>query len=296
MHHLPDEIVRAGSEDGLLRLLAVRSTNLVESARRRHQTWPVATAALGRTLTGALMLAELTLDGPARLTLRLIGHGPLGAVIADCDSQGRVRGYVSQPTLSLPLSSDGKLAVGAALGSGRLVVSRDLADGQIYTSSVPLRSGEVGEDLAAYLDASDQIPSAVGVGVRLARSGRVIGAGGWLVQILPGGERHLDLIDRVAGEMPSVSQLMAEGATLHDVLGLLTPGLSLLDITSHRVSFRCTCSLAKARRAVATLGTLTLDALAEEQASVETRCHFCNRRFLVPVTPPTALTPRAPGT
>ncbi len=286
MHQLPDEIVGAHSEDGLLRLMAVRSTALVESAGRRHHTWPVATAALGRALTAALMLGELSLVGPARLTLRLIGDGPLGAVIADCDSQGRVRGYVSQPEVALPLASGGKLAVGAALGRGRLVVSRDLPDGQIYTSAVPLRSGEVGEDLAAYLDASDQIPSAVGLGVRLAKSGRVVGAGGWLVQILPGGERHLDLIERSAAELPPVSGLMAEGVATAEVLARLAPSLRLVGLSSHAVSFRCTCSMAKARLAVAMLGERALEDRPTDQSTVETRCHFCNRRFLVPVESP----------
>ncbi|MHB1842578.1 MAG: Hsp33 family molecular chaperone HslO [Sulfobacillus sp.] len=291
MHHPPDEILRASSEDGWLRLIAVRTTALTESARRRHHTSPVATAALGRTLTGCLMLGELSLAGArSRLTLRLIGDGPLAAVIADCDGRGLVRGYVSQPTVELPLRADGKLAVGQALGHGQLVVSRDLADGQIYTSSVPMQSGEIGEDLAAYLDASDQIPSAVGLGVRLDRSGRVVGAGGWLVQLMPGGEAHLGLIQNSTASMPPISQLMADSTDLSAVLALLAPGLSVQESSRHPVSFRCTCSLPRARRAVAMLGPATLAELVSIGQDVETRCHFCNRCFRIPVAEFTALT------
>lgn len=293
MHHPPDEILRASSEDGWLRLIAVRTTALTESARRRHHTSPVATAALGRTLTGCLMLGELSLAAASsRLTLRLIGDGPLAAVIADCDGRGRVRGYVSRPTVELPLRADGKLAVGQALGHGQFVVSRDLADGQIYTSSVPMQSGEIGEDLAAYLDASDQIPSAVGLGVRLDRSGRVVGAGGWLVQLMPGGEAHLGLIQNSTASMPPISQLMADSTDLSAVLALLAPGLSVQESSRHSVAFRCTCSLRRARRAVAMLGPDTLADLVAIGQDVETRCHFCNRCFRIPVAEFSALTAR----
>lgn len=283
MHHLTDEILRAKSEDGWLRLMAVRTTALTESARRRHRTSPVATAALGRTLTGCLMLGELSLAGLGRLTLRLIGDGPLRAVIADCDGHGRVRGYVAQPAVEVPLRADGKLAVGQALGHGQLVVSQDLADGQVYSSSVPLRSGEIGEDLAAYLDASDQIPSAVGLGVRLDKSGRVVGAGGWLVQLMPGGEDHLELIEASTATLPSISQLMADGEELSAVLQRLAPGLVVEPLSCHPVSFGCTCSLTRVRRAVAMLGADTLAEMVASGQPVETRCHFCHRRFRIPV-------------
>ena len=261
-----------------MRAIAVVGTGLVESARRRHRTYPVATAALGRTLMGALLLGQALMKPPDRLTLRLMGDGPLGTVIADADAEGGVRGYVQNPQVALPLKPNGKLDVGRAVGAGRLAVSRSMGDAPPYTSTSALVSGEVGADLAAYLLRSEQIPSAVSLGVLLRGSGTVRSAGGLLLQILPGGEAFIpELEERVQALGPISSR--AEGAQAGDLIHTLLDGLTDLHVAEGAPpALRCTCSRSRAGRSLLLLGGTTLRELVAE-GRAELRCHFCGRTY-----------------
>lgn len=180
-----DELLIGTMLEGKARWVAVRTTDTVEEARRRHGMSPVATAALGRLMTGTLILAS-SLKGDESITLRLLGDGPLKGVVAVGNAQGEVRGYVKEPLVDLPLKDSGKLDVGAAVGLGELAVSRSLQNGEVYTGMVPMVSGEIAEDLVHYLLTSEQIPSAMHLGVLVEKDYHVAGAAGLLIQPLPG--------------------------------------------------------------------------------------------------------------
>jgi molecular chaperone Hsp33 len=273
----PDLLWRVTAGEGRVRAIFVRATHLVESARRRHGLSPVAAAALGRTMTAAVMLAA-TLKAGEHVTVRVLGDGPLGAVVADADGRGGARGYVQTPKLLLPLKTDGKLDVARAVGRGTFSVSREF-QGRIYSSSVELVSGEIGVDFAHYLRESEQVPSAVSLGVHVDRRGRVAAAGGILLQLLPGGEEFSDLLSERLTGFGAVSQALKDGATPESmaaaVLGDLHPTL----LEERPLRFRCGCSRARSRRALLALGAEELRALLEEKGEAEVRCHFCNKTY-----------------
>lgn len=280
MPTVQDQIVRATCGAGNLRAIAVTSTRLVERSRRRHGTYPVATAALGRALTATLLLGQALIKPPDRITLRLLGDGPLGAVVADADALGKVRGYLQQPKVALPLKDSGKLDVGRAVGrNGRIAVSRTAQDGRSYASTVALVSGEIGEDVASYLWRSEQVPSAVTLGVLLRRSGSVQAAGGLLLQMLPGGERYASgLEERVQG-LGAISLRIAEGLgageLLAEILGDMEDFQSSV-VGTPRLS--CTCSRARARQALLLLGPQGLQEIAAD-GGAELVCHFCEKVY-----------------
>ncbi len=278
---MKDEIARAISADGKVRGIAVTGTHLVESARRRHCTYPVATAALGRALLGTVLLAQSLIKPPDRLTLRLLGDGPIGAVIADGDALGAVRGYVLQPKVALPLKENGKLDVGRAVGhQGSIAVARSSQEGAPYSSAVGLVSGEIGEDIAHYLWRSEQVPSAVSLGVLLRETGSVRGAGGILLQVLPGGEEFAPQLEERVARLGPVSARVAEGASaaslLKDLLGAL-PGFQPSDAGTPQ--FRCTCSRSRAKRSLLLLGADALGELVDD-GHAELTCHFCGKTYV----------------
>lgn len=275
---MADELVRALVAGGAVRVLAAETTALVEDARRRHGTLPTATAALGRALTGALLLAG-TLKRDERLSLEWSADGPLRGVLADATPAGDVRGYVGRPQVHLPPRS-GKLDVGCAVGRGVLCVMRaPLADGALYRSIVPIVSGEIGDDLASYLDQSEQTPSAVGVGVWVEPDGRVGAAGGYLLQALP--DAPDDVLERLATRVeaaPPPSELARRGlgaaGMLDALLGEAVPTLERVP-----VRFRCRCSRERVVGAMAALGAEGLRELLAEDDAAEAICDFCATRY-----------------
>ena len=277
---MKDQILRATSAKGQVRGIAITGTHLVEAIRRRHRTYPVATAALGRALLGTLLLAQALIKPPDRLTLRLLGDGPLGAVVADADALGTVRGYVLEPKVALPLKENGKLDVGRAVGrSGTLAVSRTSQDGPPYSSSVRLVTGEIGEDLAHYLWRSEQVPSAVTLGVLLRATGTVQAAGGILLQVLPGGEEYANELEQRVSALGPVSARIAAGATAEDLLAELLGGLPGFQAAEEGTPrLRCTCSRARARRSLLLLGADALDELVED-GGADLSCHFCGHSY-----------------
>ena len=208
-------------------MVAAETTDIVEEARRRHGLSPTATAALGRAMTGALLLAQLLLKTPKeRITLRVEGTGPLGGLVVEADAFGHVRGYVKNPRAEVPLREDGKLNVGELVGAGALRVDRSLPSGEVYTSTVPLVSGEIAEDLAHYLWQSEQIPSAVLLGVRVKGEGEVEVAGGVAVQVMPGAkEEVLGRLEANLKDLPGLTPLLRERG-LEGALEALLAGLA----------------------------------------------------------------------
>lgn len=280
-------LLRGVAARGGIRVIAADTTYLVEEARERHGATPTAGAALGRTLTGALLLSHVLLKNPQdRVTLRLCGDGPLGGVIADAGLDGAVRGYVKAPDLQLEPRPDGKLDVGSAIGrNGEIEVIRSHAPyGELYSSSARLASGEVAEDIASFLAVSEQILSAVLLGVYFER-GRVARAGGIILQALPGADPTA--LERVEGNVRSFRQLteaMGEHSLL-EIMDDLTYGLDFELLTERALPlhFECRCSEQKALDAVAYFRPSERNRMIEEDGGAEVVCHWCREaRWLTP--------------
>ena len=274
------QILHAIAADGNVRISVISAPDLVEEARQIHGLSPTATAALGRTLLGASLLGN-GMKGPEdTLTLRLSGGGPAGNVVAVSDSDGNVRGYVDVPAADLPTRPDGKLDVGGLIGrDGTLTVSRDLGLREPYIGSVALVSGEVAEDLTAYLAESEQTASACGLGVLVGTDRAVLAAGGFLVQLLPGAPE--DLIAKLEDNIFLMDQLTTvlheDGAeeVLQQVLRGLQPQLLAVD----EVFYRCPCSRERLSAALGTIGREALQELASEAQPTEVCCQFCGKIY-----------------
>lgn len=278
-----DYLIRATAADGTVLAFAAITKNLVEEARARHQTSPVATAALGRLLTAGTMLGALLKDADDLLTLSIRGDGPLGGITVTADDQGTVKGFVHNPDVWIPLKPNGKLDVGGAVGAGTLTVTRDQAYGQPYSSQVELTSGEIGDDLAAYFVRSEQIPSSVGLGV-LVEKNTVRTAGGFLIQLMPGcAEETITAIEENLKNIPSVTGALDSGSTPEDLLQTLLTGLSVKFETKTPLSFACNCDRARVSKVLLTLGKKELSSLIAENEPVELKCQFCGEKYLFSV-------------
>ena len=276
---MQDYWIRSVTEDGSVRAMAAVTTHTVDQARRRHATAPTATAALGRTLTAAGLLGSTLKDGQT-VMVRVLGDGPLGGALAMGDASGGVRGYVANPDVHLPLTPTGKLDVGSAVGRGTLHVTVDVGLRVPYHGSVPLVSGEIGEDLASYLVSSQQVPSVVALGVLVSPDQRVIAAGGLIVQVLPGADEGVtDYLDKRARLIPTVTSLISSGRTPEEIVEEALGDLPSRVIARQPVRFRCGCSVRKVRDVLVALGEREMRDLLEERGSIEVRCNFCGRRY-----------------
>ncbi|MCJ8015054.1 Hsp33 family molecular chaperone HslO [Paenibacillus sp. KQZ6P-2] len=278
MEHKQDRLIRGTAMGGRIRAFAVRTTALVEELRQRHDTWPVATAAMGRTLTAAAMMGAM-LKGEERLTIQVQGNGPIGQVVVDANAKGEVRGYVNEPHVHLPSNSMGKLDVAGAVGrEGFLNVIKDLGLKEPYRGSVPIISGELGEDFTYYFAVSEQTPSAVGLGVLVAPDNSVIVAGGFIIQLLPGlSDEEITVIEQAVGTMPPVTSLLDQGLELDEMLRRLLPDVEILEQMDIR--FQCQCSRERVEQTLVSLGKSELEQLIEEDGKAEVVCHFCNEAY-----------------
>jgi molecular chaperone Hsp33 len=273
------ELVRTVSADGGLSVRALVATPLVAEAAARHGTAPTASAALGRALMGAVLVASGAQDGET-LQLQFRGDGPLGQVTVISDHLGRVRGYVRDPSAHPP-SRNGKLDVAAAVGSGILAVVRyHPAWREPYTGIVPIVSGEIAEDIAHYLVTSEQMPSALAAGVFVESDGSIAAAGGYLVQTLPGvDEGVLELLERTIKNLAPPTALIRSGMCADDLLDALLADLGGRARQRSAPVFHCSCNADKIRRAVSLLGRDETRAIARERETVEVRCEFCATRY-----------------
>ena len=272
---MTDYLVRIMTKNGSVRGLACVTTELVTEAVRRHATLPTATTALGRALTGgALMGALLTTD--PRVALKVEGNGPLGKILVEAQSTGAVAGTVGNPEVELPLNN-GRIDVAGALGrAGFLTVTKDLRLKQPYQGTVQLVSSEIGEDLAYYLTESEQIPSAVGLGVFVEEDGSVGAAGGFLIQTLPPQDDEVihQLMERI-GTLPTLSEHFRGGGTPEQLLDLLFQGIPYDVIEKRVVAFQCTCSREKGEQALLTQSREALEELAQRDGGITVTCAFC---------------------
>ena len=284
-HVSHDTLIRALSRDGFVDIIVADSTAMVEEARRIHSTLPTATAALGRLLTAASMMGSDLKSDDASVTLRVKGSGEIGTILCTSDRSASARGTVSNPLCDPPRKPNGKLDVGAAVGSdGYLEVIRDLGFGEPYAGRVPLVSGEIAEDLTSYFFRSEQTPTVLGLGV-LTESERVLAAGGYLIRLLPGApDAVIDELERCAPLFVPVTELLSGGAGPEEIVRLLLPGfdMEILPDSSRRVTYRCRCSRERATRALISLGKDELMRFAEEcrEAPAEIKCEFCTKKYV----------------
>ena len=277
---MSDQLVRAITADGMVKAAAVSTKYLTERARQIHRTLPVATAALGRLLAAGSMLGNALKGDGASVTLQVRGGGPLGTVLVVSDNEGNVRGTVDNPAVDLPLREDGKLNVGAAVGvDGTLTVIRDLNMKEPYVGSVALLSGEIADDLASYFVESEQIPTAVGLGVLVDRDQSVKVAGGYIIQLLPGAGE--DIISKVEGGVlgaGSVTKMLSENDDPEAMLRRLLSDFDVEILERTPVEYRCDCSRERMERALISLGPQELRSLIDEQGEAELSCRFCDQK------------------
>jgi molecular chaperone Hsp33 len=278
-----DYLVRATALDGRVRAFALDATGVVAEIQRRHGMYPVPTAAVGRTAMGALLLAAASLKKDDQLlTVEINGGGPIGRIICTANGAGEVRGLATDPHVHAESIQPGKLNVSGVVGTeGYLSVTKDLGMRETYRGTVELESGEVGDDLAHYLVRSEQIPSAVGLGVFVVPDGSVEAAGGYLLQLLPGlEETDVARIEREIADLPHPTTLIREGLTPERVLDRVFPGgVEILD--RYPVRFGCPCSRERFEAALVTLGSEELTRIIEEEVAdvTELVCHFCNEAY-----------------
>jgi len=276
-----DQLVRVIAKDAPVKAVAISATDLTERARAIHDTWPVATAALGRLLMGASMMGNMLKGEDGSVTLRIKGGGPLGALTAVSDSEGNVRGYVQNPAVDVPRKAHAKLDVGAAVGfDGDLTVIKDLNMKEPYVGSVQLVGGEIAEDIAAYFVESEQIPTACALGVLIAPDQTVQTAGGYLIQLLPGADESvISAIERGISRVDAVSAKLDEGASPLSLLQEVLSEFELEVLETTPVEYRCYCSRERVSRALISMGKDELTSLIEEQNGAELTCQFCDKIY-----------------
>jgi molecular chaperone Hsp33 len=274
-----DGILRVSLMGGQARAFLIDSTRMVDEARRVHNLSRVATASLGRLLTGASIMGCMLKNDRDSLTATIKGGGPLGTLLAVARADGTVKGYVDNPDVELPLRADGKLDVGGAVGKrGQLTVIKDMGMKEPYVGMVNLRSGEIGEDLAMYFTASEQTPSLVSLGV-LVSDDRVEAAGGLIVQVMPGAsEAAIASIEHSAGMFMDISATMRE-YHLKDAVPQLLLHLEPEILEARMPKYVCDCSRERIERMLITLGSDELDDMIKTQHGAQVDCHFCNKRY-----------------
>ena len=274
-----DVLVQALLADGQVRALAAVTTRAVEEARWRHDLYPTAAAALGRTLTVTAFLGAM-LKPPQKVYVEIVGDGPIKSIHTQADAEGRLRGYVGNPHVDLPANANGKLDVAGAVGRGQLYVIRDLGLKEPYRGFVPLVSGEIGEDFAYYFMHSEQTPSVVAVGVLVSPDHRVRAAGGLLLQVMPGAaEDVLDVLESRARRLPPVSGAIDDGVGAEGLVRLAAGELDVQVLRRMPVRFACSCSRERFERALVALGEDELRDILTTDGSAELVCHFCSEVY-----------------
>ncbi len=275
-----DYIVRATAADSQIRAFAATTREMVEFARNAHNTSPVATAALGRLLTAGAMMGSMMKGEKDVLTLQIKAGGPLKGITVTADSHGNVKGYVGNPNVVIPANSKGKLDVAGAVGPGFLNVIKDLGMKEPYSGQTMLQTCEIAEDLTYYFATSEQVPSAVGLGVLMNKENTVRQAGGFIIQLMPfAEERVIAGLEKKLKEVTSVTAMLDAGKSPEQILENLLGefGLEINETTPTR--FACSCSKERVEKAVISIGKKELNDMINEGKPIEVNCHFCNTNY-----------------
>ncbi|RHW38376.1 Hsp33 family molecular chaperone HslO [Lysinibacillus yapensis] len=278
---MSDYLVRAVGFNGQVRAFAARTTETVAEAQKRHYTWPVVSAALGRSMTAAVMMGAM-LKGEDKITVKVEGNGPIGAMLIDADAKGNVRGFVTNGQVHFDLNEHGKLDVRAGVGTeGFLSVVKDLGMKEMFSSQVPIVSGEIAEDFTYYFATSEQVPSSVGLGVLVNPDNTILAAGGFIIQLMPGCEEEtITALEKHLATIEPVSKMIEKGLTPEEILEAVLGQEGDVQILSKMpVQFHCSCSKERYSRALMGLGVQELEEMIEEEGHIETQCHFCLKTY-----------------
>lgn len=275
-----DYIIRATAANDQIRAFAAVTTEMVETAREHHNTSPVATAALGRLLTAGAMMGSMMKGEKDVLTLQIKAGGPLQGITVTADSQGNIKGYVGNPDVCIPANSKGKLDVAGAVGPGFLTVIKDMGLKEPYSGQVMLQTCEIAEDLTYYFATSEQVPSAVGLGVLMNKNNTVRQAGGFIVQLMPFAEEEvISRLEQNVQKINSVTNLLEEGHTPESLLEKVLEGFDVQINEKMDTRFHCNCSKERVAKALISIGRKELNEMIQEGKPIEMNCHFCNTNY-----------------
>ena len=279
---MSDYLVRGMSMDGFVKVVAIRSTELVRRGAQIQKTTPNATAAFGRALTAASMMGNMQKVENGSMTLQIKGDGPIGTIVCVSDPVGNVRGYVYEPNVPVVEKYPGKLDVGATVGTdGMLTVIRDLQMKEPYVGSIPLVSGEIGDDVTAYFAQSEQIPTACALGVLVDTDCSVKVAGGYLIQLLPGApDETIDKVEAGIKRSGAVTTMLNDGLTPEEILGQVCGDLGVVFMETTPVEYKCYCSRERVTAAIISLGEKELQEIAAEGKPFPVECQFCDEKYI----------------
>lgn len=281
---MSDYMIRATAANSQIRAFAAVTTDVVETARKAHNTSPVATAALGRLLTGGAMMGAMMKGEKDILTLQIHAGGPLQGITVTADSRGNVKGYVGNPNVCIPANSKGKLDVAGAVGVGFMNIIKDMGLKEPYMGQVALQTSEIADDLTYYFATSEQVPSAVGLGVLMNKDNTVRQAGGFIVQLMPFAEESvIAKLEENVQKINSVTTLLEEGHTPESLLEKVLDGFDIEINDRMDTKFYCNCSKERVEKALISIGRKELNELIQEGKEVELNCHFCNTNYVFSV-------------
>jgi len=270
-----DQLIRALAHQGKIRIFVATTTQLVEEARQKHNTYPTASAALGRLLSVGVCMGSMLKSKDEKVSLIIRGDGPLKTLMVDANNQGIVRGFAANPQVHLISPITQKLDVAAAIGAGKLQIIKDMNMKTNYTSTIDLQSGEIGEDFAYYFTVSEQTPSAVSVGVMVDTDSSILAAGAIIIQMMPDADSiDIEIAEHVVKHLKPVSQMIAEGMQAKDIASVLFDDVEILSAIP--VKFECSCSKNRMRQALLTIEAKDLKEMINEDHGCELTCHFCN--------------------
>lgn len=293
---MTDYIVRATAADGQIRAFASTTRTLTEEARAAHNTSPVATAALGRLLTGAGMMGAMMKGEEDLLTIKIQGDGPIEGLTVTADSKGNVKGYAFNPSVMLPPNAQGKLDVGGALGIGVLSVIQDIGLKEPYVGQTILVSGEIAEDLTYYYATSEQTPTSIALGVLMNKDNTVAQAGGFMIQLLPSAsEEVISQLEERLGGISSVTAMLEEGKTPETILESILGDMGMEITEQLPTRFYCNCEKKRVEKALISIGKKDLQEMIEAGETIEVNCHFCNKNYNFTVEELQALYEKANG-
>lgn len=277
---MSDYLLKSICFDGQVRVYTIDATETVREAQKRHDTWSASSAALGRTMIGALLLGA-TLKGKEKITVKIEGNGPAGHIIVDSNSKGEVKGYIANPKVSLPPNAAGKIDVRGAVGTeGSLTVTKDLGMKDTFSGQVPLISGELGEDFTYYMANSEQTPSAFGLSVLVDTDDSIKTAGGFMIQVMPGAtDETITKLEQSIASIPMVSHLMETGEKPEEILERLVGEGNAKILEKTPITFNCDCSKDRFSRAIIALGSKEIDDMITEDQGAEASCHFCGNHY-----------------
>lgn len=277
---MSDYIVRATAADNQIRAFAATTKELAEAARKAHNTSPVATAALGRLLSAGAMMGVMMKGEKDILTLQVRGDGPIGGITVTADSQGNVKGYVNNPGVMLPPNALGKLDVGGAVGQGMLNVIKDMGLKEPYVGQVDLQTGELGDDLTYYFASSEQVPSAVGLGVLMEHNNTVKQAGGFIIQLMPfTDEAVIEALENKLANVQSVTSMLDKGMGPEEILNELLGEFGLEITDKVPTQFYCNCDKKRIEKVLISIGEKELKSMIADGKPIEVNCHFCNTNY-----------------